>query len=356
MRNGIAPRRLGLRSVGGLVALGLALAACAPAAAPTTPGLSGTPTAGAASPAASAPAGLGKVVIGVGTDPSLAPWIVAVEKGFFEKHGLEAELVPYANGPASVEALLSGQTDIGGAGELSSIGPAARGGDLAVVGTMWTSGVQTGITAVADIQEPQDLEGRVVAIQEGGVSQYYFERYVEVHGLDRESIEVKAIAQPDMVSAFARGDMDAYFITEPALTLGVEAREGAHILARSEDDDVYVLHAYMIFAPDLYNDVPRAEAAVRALLDAVEFINTNKDEAVTITADWTQLEEEQTRTIMDRIDFNFQWTEDDAAHIQSIGSWMVENELIESEPQWDKFVQVQFLKTVAPDKAPGEDL
>lgn len=354
MRNGTARRRLGMRSMAGLVATVVALAACSPAASPSGPA-NGTPTAGAPSPSGSAP-DLGEIVIGVGTDPSLAPWIVAVQQGFFEKHGLDAELVPYANGPASVEALLSGQTDIGGAGELSSIGPAARGGDLAVVGTMWTSGVQTGITAVEDIQDPQDLEGRVVAIQEGGVSQYYFERYVEVHGLDRDSIEVKAIAQPDMVSAFARGDMDAYFITEPALTLGVEAREGAHILARSEDDNVYVLHAYMIFAPDLYNDTPRAEAAVRAMLDAVEFISTNRDEAVTMTAEWTQLEEEQTRTIMDRIDFNFQWTEDDATHIQSIASWMVENELIDSEPQWDKFVQLQFLKTVAPDKAPGEDL
>jgi len=340
-----------LLSVG--AAVGLVLAACTTGAPTTTP--TGVPASGTPGVSQS-PQSLGKVVIGVGTDPSLAPWIVGVQKGFFAKYGLEVELVPYANGPASVEALLSGQTDIGGAGELSSIGPAARGGDLAVVGTIWTSGVQTGITAVADIQEPSDLEGRTVAIQEGGVSQYYFERYVEVHGLDRSSIEVKAIAQPDMVSAFARGDMDAYFITEPALSLGVEAREGAHILARSEDDNVYVLHAYVIFAPDLYNNQARAEASVRALMDAVDFINTNEAEAVSITAEWTQLEEEQTRTIMDRIDFNFQWTQGDVEHIQSIAGWMVDKDLIDNEPDWGKFVQVQFLKNVAPDKAPGTDL
>jgi hypothetical protein len=87
-----------------------------------------------------------------------------------------------------------------------------------------------------------------------------------------------------MVAALKRRDIDAFFLWEPWLTKAVQLVQGAHVLARSEDDNVFTLTVYNYYSPGLMNDAPRDVAATRALIGTTEYCATNREDAAQLTA------------------------------------------------------------------------
>ena len=62
------------------------------------------------------------------------------------------------------------------------------------------------------------------------------------YNLPLDKIKVKILQAPEMVAALERRDIDAFFLWEPWLAKASQLVEGAHVLARSGDDDVYILN------------------------------------------------------------------------------------------------------------------
>jgi len=56
-----------------------------------------------------------------------------------------------------------------------------------------------------------------------------------------DKIKVKLLQAPRMVAALERRDIDAFFLWEPWLDKAAQLVQGARVLARSGDDDVYIL-------------------------------------------------------------------------------------------------------------------
>src|SRR5262249_60475275 len=64
---------------------------------------------------------------------------------------------------------------------------------------------------------------------------------VKHYKLAVDKIKVKNLQAPEMVAALERRDIDAFFLWEPWHTKAVQLVQGAHVLARSGDDNVYIL-------------------------------------------------------------------------------------------------------------------
>jgi len=72
----------------------------------------------------------------------------------------------------------------------------------------------------AGIKVPKDLEGKRMGIVKAGPALDLFGRFSRAYGVDQSKITMANMLPPDLLTAFAKGDIDAYAVWEPYLTRG----------------------------------------------------------------------------------------------------------------------------------------
>jgi taurine transport system substrate-binding protein len=289
-----------------------------------------------------------------GIDALYAPFVVAAERKFFEKHGLEGSFKPFDDGNVALDAILTGSSDIGATTELGGLSRWDKGGKLYVTSYSSTSGQQIGLAGRDDIKKPEDLIGRTVAYPRATGGHLYFIRYMKKYNLPMDKIKVKLLQAPEMVAALERRDIDAFFLWQPWLDKAAQLVQGARVLARSGDDGVFILTSYDYYSQGLIDDPPRAVAATRALMEATDFCTTDPDEAARLTGKAFRIPEADMKLYMSRMRYRMEMPKDVV-----LGNFKGAAELAQAEgiikkmPDWNDFVRPQLMKEVAPDRAAG---
>ena len=116
---------------------------------------------------------LDKIRIGMGAfSPTNSAIWVAEERGFFKKHGLEAEAIFIGGGAArSVNALLAGDIQFATAGGGGVLQSALRGADVVMVAANNNKGVHR-ILVRPEIDTPEAVKGKKIAITTFGSSSH----------------------------------------------------------------------------------------------------------------------------------------------------------------------------------------
>jgi NitT/TauT family transport system substrate-binding protein len=122
-------------------------------------------------------------------------------------------------GPAAMEALLAGDLDASyvGAGPAVIAYLRSRGEGLRVVAGAVSGGA---VLVVRDARRPEDLVGkRVGSPQLGNTQDVALRTWLRAHGLSDQrgprGVEVTPLANPDLLSMFARGDLAGAWVAEP---------------------------------------------------------------------------------------------------------------------------------------------
>src|ERR1700738_4985675 len=124
-----------------------------------------------------------KVPMATGIDALFAPFVVAAERKMFEKYDLETSFKPFDDGNVALDALLTGNSDIGATTELGGLSRWDKGGKLYVTSYSSTSRQQIGAAARDDIKKPEDLIGRTVAYPRATGGHLYFLPVLKKHKL-----------------------------------------------------------------------------------------------------------------------------------------------------------------------------
>ena len=299
-------------------------------------------------------AALKKVPTATGIDALFAPFVVASERKIFEKYDLETSFKPFDDGNVALDALLTGSSDIGATTELGGLSRWDKGGKLYVTGYSSTSREQIGAASRAEIKKPQDLIGRTVGYPRATGGHLYFMNYVRKYNLPLDKIKVKTMQAPEMVAALERRDIDAFFLWEPWLTKASQLVDGAHVLARSGDDGVYVLTSYNYFSQGLIDDHPRAVAATKALVEATDFCATNLDEAAKLTAKAFRIPDGDMKVYMSRMVYRTEMPKDVVlGNFRNASDLAMAEGIIKKTPDWNDFIRPQIMKEAAPDRTTG---
>lgn len=324
------PRIILLHAISGLVVLSLACAPSAPggptssvpaqpAVAPTTapaaapgkaPGAAEAPKPAAAQkpseapklvdlpvPAA-APAGrsggqLITMTMGVVPNINGVPMFVAIEKGFFNEHGLDIKLKTGASGPALNTALNSGDIQVATSNFEPLITSIANGGTGMAVAfiqndpsKLYPDDQTVMITAKPEIKTIADLVGKRIGAVPGGIFITYTEKVLRAAGIDPKTVEIVPVQNySDIQGAITRGGLDAGTFSEPygvqMLLTNPNARElsrgGGYVLSR------VTLTAKRDWVPANRDTLERFAAA---LAQSSQFIRQRPDEAAEITTHW----------------------------------------------------------------------
>lgn len=206
-------------------------------------------------------------------EPPLVPNSVmdlAVELGYFEREGVEVELVRVQQTPSAIAAILSGDGEMANVGLDALLQLVARGetGLKAVLSP--NKSLPFLIAARDDIATPADLAGRSFGIgRPGSLDHSLSTRVLGGAGVDMDRLELVALGQPEArAQALSAGRIDA-----TTMSIGVwqvlPDKAGLHVLV---DTDAYFAGAPVVNKVNIVSQSALTErrdevkAVIRALL------------------------------------------------------------------------------------------
>jgi NitT/TauT family transport system substrate-binding protein len=157
-----------------------------------------------------------RVPIGQGfVNPHSAPLWVAVENGYFRRHGIDPDLRLIRGGSIATAALLSGELKLAVVALTQVVGPATRGADVVVVASL-VDKLSYQLIVGPQVPAPEDLKGRRIGVSTLSGSAYVAARLaLKQFSLDpkRDRIGLVQIgADPERLAALVAGSIDGAMV------------------------------------------------------------------------------------------------------------------------------------------------
>lgn len=222
--------------------------------------------------AAAAPAQT-KVTVAMSGWTGFAPITLAKETGIFKKNGIEVEIkkMPTSN---RHQAMAAGEVQAITTTVDTHILYASSGVDVTQVLVLDSSHGGDGIAVRDGINGVADLKGKQVAVQYGGVPQFWLAYVLKKNGQSINDVTSVNLQPSDAANAFVAGQFDAAVTYEPYLS---KVREAKGKIIVTSDQTPGVIIDTLAFQPDYIKKNPKVvQAFVDSWFEALDAIK--KDE------------------------------------------------------------------------------
>lgn len=220
---------------------------------------------------------------------------IALERGFFEKYGLDVTIArPYATGVDALNALQAGETDMVQAG-VPAIGAILRGMDLVFFGNFSGNATKLGSDATLAMIAGKDsgivkgdlksLKGKKIATSFGTINHLYVLGLLEKAGLTPADVTLVNTPPPEMNVALLAKGVDAYACWDPVPVIGMKDVPGAIEVIRGGDVISY-LGFNIALRPWLEKNGATVEKFVAAVSEADQWMRKNPKQAAAIGTRW----------------------------------------------------------------------
>lgn len=213
-------------------------------------------------------------------NPDHAPLVIAREKGFFERHGLEVDLVPPADPSAPPRLVAAGQGDVAVHYQPNLMLDHAGGLPLVRFGTLVETPLNT-VAVLADgpIKTLADLKGKRIGYSVAGVEEAVLSGMLGSVGLQLSDVELINVNFA-LTASLAAGNVDATvgsYRNFEATQMRLENHEGRFFFPEENGVPPYDELIY-VTRQDLLAD-PRLPRFLDAVEEATLFLTNHPDEA-----------------------------------------------------------------------------
>lgn len=238
---------------------------------------------------------------------------IALERGFFEKNGLDVEIArPYATGVDALNALQAGETAIVQVG-VPMIGAVLRGMDLVALGNYSGNAAKVGsdstmalIASEASGIKKGDLaalKGKKIAASFGTINHLYALALIEKAGLTPNDVTLVNTPPPDMTVALLSKGIDAFSAWDPWPVVALKDVPGAVEVIRGGEVISYL--GFNVAQRDwVAKNGETIEKFLAAVSEADQWMRKNPKRAAQVATRWVPgLKQEIAEAAMD---FNIQ--------------------------------------------------
>jgi NitT/TauT family transport system substrate-binding protein len=218
--------------------------------------------------------------------------VIAQRKGFFEKQGIEVEIQNFGSGLKSVQAVIAGGVDIGGASIEPVAAAAARDQDVKVIGA-YADRLTVNVTVPESIAGVEDLRGKPVGIQDVGAFREIMVRYLlQRNGMQPSDVNYRPVAASGYVNALLAGQIEAAVLQQEQY-FGILEKDPKYqaLVDLYEVQPDYFYGTYFAKSDWLEDHADEAKAFTAAITEAHRFMYQNKAETVAIASETTGFDE-----------------------------------------------------------------
>jgi NitT/TauT family transport system substrate-binding protein len=238
---------------------------------------------------APAPAAADPVKISTNTWVGFGPLYLARDKGFFQKRGVEVELITMDNTKEKYDSLVTGKSDMAAGGAGTSVLYITEADQLQYVAGMDDSNGGDGVIAKNEITSLADLKGKTVAVDMNGISGFYLGALLKTVGLKISDVKVVDMPSDKVGKAFINKEVDAAVTWEPWLSKA-KATDFGHLLIDSSATPGLLSDALVARKDFVAKHPKEVKAIVEAWSEAVDYLAAHREESIQLMAtamgDW----------------------------------------------------------------------
>jgi len=268
--------------------------------------------------------------------------VIAVEKGFFAKEGLEVKPMMFTSGPACTEAVVLGSADMGTMGDTTAVISVARA-PVTIIASHGGGEHRHRIIVKADspIRSPGDLMGKRVAVSKGTSTYGGFLAWAQAKKLDLSKVQITDMKPEDMGTALLSGAVDAAVASEPTPSV-MEEKGGRQLATLGGLGNNYPI--LLVARNDFLREHPEvATRFVRAMDRAAEFVRSHPEETAQIMAAKTGLSPTATAKAMKLHYYRVQLDKQTRASLQEIADFLVQQRILDHAPDLKNTVDGRYL-------------
>lgn len=220
-------------------------------------------------------------LIKMGIEPWIGygPWYIAEQKGFFEKQGLEVEIINFSTDADREAAFVGGKTDVTNVPTQTTLLFGQQHIPAKAVLLEDESLEADAVLAKAPVTSIKDLKGQKVAYEEGTTSDILINYALEQNGMTVSDIDKVPMAASNAGNAAMAGQVGAAVTYQPYIAAVLNKDpEFKEIYAAKEDPGL--ISDNLVASNAMIEDKPGQVAAlVRAWGEAIEFYEQHEEEA-----------------------------------------------------------------------------
>ncbi|MDO8627079.1 MAG: ABC transporter substrate-binding protein [Candidatus Diapherotrites archaeon] len=221
--------------------------------------------------------------IGVIVYPGFAPFFIADEKNFFEKEGVNAEVVMINDPAQAISVLASNNVQLlFSSADFTPIIVDA-GVDVKEIFASDIGYGSDGLLVKDDVNSILDLKGKTVYLAPGMPSNFLFRYLAKEQGLSKDDITIVPMDVDQVGVAFVSGQIDYGMSWEPWLSKASERKDGKLLLS-SKDKPGIITDTFVVRSDVLQSRREGVKKVVRAWFDSLDFMKSNSIEANEIMA------------------------------------------------------------------------
>ncbi len=307
-------------------------------------------TACATGPASAA--ALAKLRLAQNLSPISGMTIVAKNRHFFEKYGLDVTVVNFTSGKQALEATIGGGADIATTAEAPVTAAAMAKQPIAILARMEYSDLKTLVSADSKVHSLAGLKGKRIGMTVGTGSEVYTMALLKHAGLSNKDVTIVSLRPQDMAAGMAANGIDAMNTWEPHVANAKKAL-GAKVMQLdtkgiyAETFNIVTTQDYLSAHRDIANNF------MKALLEAEKWMKANRDQAIATVASAVGMKRDDLAPIWDDYIFHVALDSRTMDILKAHATWRLETGNAPSGatmPDFSKIIFGEPLKAAAPDR------
>lgn len=291
------------------------------------------------------------ITIADGTLVNSAPVYVAVEKGYFKRHGLDVLLRAFPTGKRALDEVLEGKATLATVADVPIMFEAMKGRRIAILATISSTAKVYAVVARKDknIFKPDDLRGRKIGVVKGTGGEFFLDTFLVFSRVPRSEIRFVPIDFEKTFDALMNGEVDAVSTWDPYLErLRRELGDKAVTFYGAE---LYQMPWNVVVMQDLAANRPDiVRKILQALLESEAFIREHSDESRRITAHYLKTDETSLDESWNWQRFKVNLSMPLLLNLEDGARWAIKNGLTEGTtvPNFLNFMDLKALESLKP--------
>lgn len=238
------------------------------------------------------------VIVKIGYAPYVSPYFVAIEKGFFEKEGIKAELISMPSSVNSMQALVKGEVDVLSVpySVLFAFENVLPGNFKIFGGVIEPEDKPYSYLIVKNnINSVDELKGKKILTRSGANAKMQAELVFKGLGIDIVEIELVQVESPLAAATFTKDEISADIDNEPSSTSILKKASGKILVSAVRPKfltNPYPSTGFIISSKFVSKNREIADKFVKANDEAIDYLSKHDAEFRAIMEKYIKLDHE----------------------------------------------------------------
>jgi NitT/TauT family transport system substrate-binding protein len=254
--------------------------------------------------------------------------------------GIELELVMFPAPIQRMQAVASGEVDIGNGGLAATLQVASKGSPLQVLANGCDGGWM--VLALPSIASVKDLAGRKVAVQDGSIGLVSLNWKLRQEGV-LGKVGIVFIENPDQPEALRRGDVAAICCFEPYASLAEHDRWGRKLWV-PYDSPMGKTNLGLVASETFVKADPElTRKMVQAHVKATQKMASDSSIAIETTIRQFRTTREVAELSVKNLFFSADSGAQFVGGLKALAKMMIGDKMLDKEPDWGRFLNLGYV-------------